>query len=277
MSRAHYALVGEPIDQSPSPAMHNAAFVHLGIDADYSLRPTSKAQAHEVVAELKEGRWRGINVTTPLKTVLASSVELVGNAKRARAVNTLWCQDGAPVAELTDVDGVEEPLLQAGVHRGGEALLLGAGGAARAAALALERLQMRVHIGARRPAAATQLLAELALARPGEALDLRERADLNAALARADVVVQATPVGRRGEAFALDWQLAPSHLLAFEMLYWPRETPFLRSARTAGLATIEGWRMLLAQGARSFTLWTGKEAPRQVMQQALLTHVAQRR
>jgi shikimate dehydrogenase len=264
-----YALVGDPITHSPSPVMQQAGFDALGLDCSYSLRPASVADAWAVVDELKRGVWDGCNITTPLKTVVAPSVSLLGNAARALAVNTVWRVGAELVGELTDVEGVREPLAALGCDAG-EALVLGAGGAARAAALALESLGLAVHVATRRPSAGEALRHDLGLRLAGSVVGFDDRAALAALVSRVSVVVQATPAGRNGESLPLPWESLAPTAVVFEMLYRPRRTPFLEQAQNVGARVVEGWQMLLAQGARSFELWTGREAPRAAMQAALL-------
>jgi shikimate dehydrogenase len=264
-----YALIGSPIDRSPSPAMHNAAFDALGIDARYELRPTEVGQAESVVDELVTGMWKGVNVTTPLKTVLAPHAQrLSDRAARAGAVNTLWVEAGVLHGDLTDVIGVVEPLRSIGL-RGKTGLVLGAGGAARAAALALEQLGLVVHVAARGRDRAEQLLSDLRVALPGSAMALSDSRGLERIVGSLATIVQATPVGRDGDHHDLPWALVPRSVAAFEMVYTPSRTPFVRDAEQAGCQTVLGREMLVAQGAASFELWTGVEAPRAVMQAAL--------
>jgi shikimate dehydrogenase len=272
VSRDRYALFGSPIDKSPSPAMHNAAFAALGLDARYELRPAGAGDVPALLAEM-QSTWRGANVTIPLKEALAGHVAPRGHAERAHAVNTLW-RDGETLAgSLTDVEGVAEPL-RARRFAGGPALVLGAGGAARAAVLALEQLGCTITVAARRPSEAERLLRELGA--KGEAVALGDAAALARALTRTRVLVQCTPVGRSGEVLPLAWDAVQPGVLAFEMLYWPPRTPFLEAAKQRGCEIIEGWEMLLAQGAAAFTLWTGREAPREVMGEALRADLARR-
>ena len=244
--------------------MHNAAFAALGLDHHYELRPALPADAHAVLDELARGVFDGFNVTTPLKTILAASVELVGIAVRARAVNTLWREGSRLSGTNTDVDGVVQPLAARGVA-GGDALIVGSGGAARAAALALESLGLVVHLAARRPSEAQAILDTLAVARPGRVIALDDVAGLRSLAPDLAVIVQATPLGRDGPGPDLPWQHVRAGVVAFEMLYRPRVTGFITAARAAGGRVVEGWEMLVAQGARSFELWTGREAPRDVM------------
>ena len=103
----------------------------------------------------------------------------------------------------------------------------------------------------------------------GEAMALSNQAALGAALAQASVVLQATPVGQDGDSHELDWSSVKEGTIAFDMVYKPVETPFLASARKASCRIIEGWEMLLYQGAASLKIWTGREAPIDAMKAAL--------
>ncbi len=271
MSEA-YCLIGDPIAHSPSPAMHNAGFEALGLDARYNLRPTTADTAPEVWGELERGVLTGCNITTPLKGMAAAAFSGTERALRSRSANTIYRDHGALRAESTDVDGVRVPLEERGV-RGGEALLLGAGGAARAAALALEELELTVHVAARDPAKAAALLEQVAPRPRGRALALGDL-DRDPGLAkRLRVLVQATPVGRDGETFSLPWERLPDDCVTFEMLY--ARTPFLETAEARGLDRVEGWEMLLWQGVQSFRLWTGADAPVAAMRSALLEALVQ--
>lgn len=264
----NYSLVGAPIERSPSPAMQNAAFETLGIDARYALRPAGIDDARAVLAELADGTWQGLNVTTPLKTVIASHVELDPVARRANAVNTLWREAGQLRGTLTDVAGVIEPLRAAG-FRGGVGLVIGAGGAARAAMLALEQLGCEIHVAARKLDKAAEALKLLPTGKRTAARALEDSSGLGDLFGALDVIIQATPVGRDGACHALPWERASDRLIAFDMVYLPRRTPFLTQAEARGCTTIEGMEMLLAQGAASFTVWTGKPAPVSAMRDAL--------
>jgi shikimate dehydrogenase len=269
----NFALVGSPIDQSPSPAMHNAAFKALGMDAFYSLRVTDQNHVAVLMNEIKSGKWSGLNITTPLKTLVAPHVQKTPRAARAQAVNTVWFANGVWCGDLTDVDGVAKPLVDANAPRGCDALIIGAGGAARAALLALETLDCTIHVAARRVEQAEQIMTELAPKKSGLTISLDDPEPLDDVFSQSSIIVQTTPVGRQGEDHLLPWQKIHKNCFAFEMLYAPRRTPFLAHAVKAGAQDIEGWRMLLEQGAKSFEIWTGRFAPRDVMQQAILTHL----
>ena len=267
-----FGLAGSPIAHSLSPAMHNAALAALGIDGRYDLRVTELADVPALVDELRRGVWDGCNITTPLKTAVAPYCVCDETAARAGAVNTVW-RDSHDVLRgaLTDVHGVRAPLAERDVSFSqtlGEALVLGAGGAARAAALALESLGARVSVAARDEAKAAEVLTLLYPDHRGEALPLGDLTH-SSALAHARVIAQATSVGRSGKSLPLRW--ADVSAIAFEMLYTPRQTPFLTAAQDAGCQVIEGWEMLLAQGAESLRLWLGRnDVPVDMMRATLL-------
>ena len=254
--------------------MHNAAFAKLGMNAEYRLRPTKDEQELDaVLKELNFGKWAGINVTTPLKEAVGSRVSLEGHAKRAKAANTLWRYGAEIHGALTDVDGVLEPLKARGVKEGSEALLIGGGGAARAAAIAFDELGCRLHVATRNPDKAREFLEDMKVEKPGESMTLSNQDALNAACATADIIIQATPVGAQGERHKLDWSTIREGTIAFDMVYRPKETPFLADAKKAGCAVIEGWEMLLAQGAAALKMWTGRQPPVDAMREALLNGI----
>ena len=264
-----YGLIGNPIDESPSPLMHNAAFDTMKMNAEYLLRSTGPEDAEAVCGEIQYGKWLGLNVTTPMKTVMASMVTLEGHAKKAGAVNTLWRYGSDIHGALTDVDGIMKPLQQRNIVPGGHALILGAGGAARAAAIALDELGQHVHVAARNPDKARDFLNSITIEHPGETMALSNQSALSAALKQASVVIQATPIGKADDKHELDWSAIKEGTIAFEMVYKPKQTTFLAEAEKAGCRIIEGWEMLLFQGAASLKIWTGRDAPIDAMKKAL--------
>jgi len=273
MALINYALAGTPIDHSPSPAMHNAAFETLKMNAEYKLRPADTETAEYVLAEIRHGKWAGINVTTPLKTVLAPMVQLQGHAIRAKAVNTLWRYGAEVHGALTDVDGIKLPLEEANFSENKSALILGAGGAARAAAIALDEFGAKIHVAARNPNKAKEFLNLMEVKKPGTAGALKDTEFLKKILSSVDCIIQATPIGLNNETHDLPWNIVKPELIAFDMVYNPVETPFLKDATQAGCVTIPGWKMLLAQGAAALKIWTGRDAPLDAMTDALKTEL----
>jgi shikimate dehydrogenase len=285
-------LIGHPIGHSRSPALQQAAFDALGIAARYELWDTAPERLAERVAALREFDMLGANVTIPYKTAVLPLLDVVAPeaARYAGAVNTIVRQEAAWGVQLvghnTDVSGLRRALREAGMWDGERRrmLVLGAGGAARAA-LGVALLEgAEPWIAARRvEAARTELEAlwrrqqdgggEAGVPCPSEwlarALSLGDREALRGVLAETSVLIQATPVGTGdADASPLDVSLLgqlPSGAFVFDMIYSPPETALVRSARACGLRAEGGLKMLLYQGAGAFTLWTGRAAPLDLM------------
>jgi shikimate dehydrogenase len=266
-------LIGHPIGHSRSPAMQQAALDALGIHATYEPWDTTPDQLTERVASLRLPGILGANVTIPHKlAVMPLLDEVVSEARATGAVNTIVRQETADGVRLfgynTDVDGLARALDEAGAPGGvARILVLGAGGAARAALAVARRRNAPVRVAARN-------VAKPRAALPGiEAVDLGTREKLEAALHMTDLLINATPAGM---AATDETPLAPELLTAlpggafvFDMVYAPPETALVRAARACGLRASGGLAMLLYQGAAAFTLWTGQEAPIAVMRAAL--------
>jgi shikimate dehydrogenase len=282
-----YVIVGYPVSHSRSPTMHNAAFRALGIDAiyePYEVRPEALPAAISGMRDPGAATTliAGANVTLPHKTAVIALLDHVADdALAIGAVNTLF-RDGARLCgENTDAPGLARALLEAGVElQGRSAIVLGAGGAARASIVGLARWGVTsIAIAARRKAEAARLATELQAAVGScalQALDM-DRAMLAAAFAQTDLLVQATSAtlddGPHAEAFAraLPMGALPAHAVVTDLVYKPLETRVLAEARAHGLRTVDGLGMLLHQGALAFERWTGRAAPLEVMRNALLT------
>lgn len=255
-----YAITGAPLAHSASPAMHNAAFGALGIDAVYV--PMATTDAREFLACAEQLGVKGVSVTAPLKTAWVScGVELDEIARMAGAANTLTRSAQGWDATNFDLAGFIAPLAERVVTlHDADCVVLGAGGAARAAGLALKSIGARVSLCARRPERARVLAAELGV----EATPWPPAPGWN-------LLVNATPVG----TWPNDESPVPRELVqggrVYDLVYHPRDTRLLRWARERGLPTIDGLEMLVAQARRQFERWTGVEAPRQVMQTAAET------
>ena len=266
---ALYGVVGSPVGHSRSPAMHNAGFAALGLNAAYV--PLETEDADDFVRFARAMELRGASITAPLKVALMGHVdEIEPLARRVGAINTLVVRNGRWVGANTDVHGFLHPLAGRIALKGVRAVVLGAGGAARGVAIALADQGARVTICARRPEAA------------------REIADLVGGTAGAippragswDVLVNATPVGSAVDPRS---PLAGAPLdgeMVFDLVYAPAETRLLADARGAGCLTIGGLEMLVAQAERQFELWTGQRPPAGLFQAAAFGsagHARQRR
>jgi len=282
-ARQTIALIGHPVAHSVSPAFQQAALDACGIPARYEAWDTPPADLPAAVERLRGGDVLGANVTVPHKVAILRHLDRPDAlVERVGAVNTVVQRDGLLHATNTDVAGVLGALAEAGVAvRGRPVLLLGAGGAARAVVTALRAGEAASVTVANRSTAAAEALAPLA-GEMGFAVCSLDPADpaLRAAVRTAAVVVQATPLGMRhgpdetASPLPGDWLRAGQ--VAFDLVYVPQETPFLAAAAAAGAHVVGGLGMLVHQGAASFRLWTGHEAPLTVMWDAARRALAAR-
>lgn len=268
-------LLGYPLAHSISPAFQQAALDHLGIDARYEAWSVPPEGLAAKVARLRYPDALGANVTVPHKEAVIPLLDsLDGWARAVGAVNTIVKRNGGLQGYNTDGYGFLQGLHELFFNpSGARVLLLGAGGAARAVALALaEQKVASIAIANRTLQRAERLARELGGRVPhAGALPLEGGALREAALA-SDLIVNCTAVGMRhtpdeGETL-LTADSIPPQAVVYDLVYNPVETPFLREAKRAGARTIGGLTMLVYQGAASFTLWTGREAPVEVMMRA---------
>ena len=247
------AVIGHPVAHSRSPALFARLAAHAGIALRYDA-----VDVHPDDLATTLARWRGdaafvgCNVTIPHKErALALADRVEGAARACGAANVLTRDADAIVATNTDVAGIETALREEGIAlRGVRVAVLGAGGAARAVAEAARRAGAgRLTIAARNPQRARSVARDF-------------DADVAAldAVPIADLYVNATPVGMRGsEQRSLLPHDAPRDAAAFDLVYVPEETPFVRDARARGMRTVTGTTMFLAQAAATFALWFGVE------------------
>jgi shikimate dehydrogenase len=256
-------VIGDPVEHSRSPAMHNAAFDALGLDWVYVAFPVPRGEGGAAVRALPVFGLAGLNVTMPHKTDAAAACDDLAPAAAAlEAVNTVVVSsDRSLVGHSTDGEGFLRALGDEGIIVSERrCLLVGAGGAARAIALALGTAGAEVTVAARRADAAHSAAA---LAPGGTAIAL----DDDAPVENFDLVVNATPLGMHGEPPPFD----PTRLRSGQFVYdtvYPAETPLLGEARARGADAAGGLGMLVHQGALSFELWTGCAPPLAVMRTA---------
>lgn len=258
-----YGLVGGDVLRSLSPAIHNRGFAESGMDAVFvPLQSDSLGAFFQAFPHLG---LSGFSVTRPYKVEMVGRMQAVdATVAQCGSVNTVVVHDtGQLHGTSTDGLGVITPLRRRGEIKGKSVLILGAGGAARAAAAALEERGATVRILARNREKALQVGAEVGCA----------AGDLSVLLnSQWDILINATPVG--GGSLA-EQTLVPKALLksgstVLDMIYDPLETRLLREAAQAGCTVISGFEMLLAQAAAQFEVWTGNEAPVDAMRSAAL-------
>ncbi|MBV9691135.1 MAG: shikimate dehydrogenase [Ktedonobacteraceae bacterium] len=274
-------LIGDPVAHSYSPRLQQAAFDALGIAAYYELWQTSGVQLPMRVQSLRNVDCFGANVTIPHKKAVLPLLDHIDPlAAHIGAVNTIVQRAGLLWGYNTDAPGLLLALQEHSVGEGNNkatslqgytAILLGAGGAARGAAFALAGAGVERLLFVNRHLDRAQLLAvEVQQDYAGIVLCLDDPSLL--AAYPASIIINATPVGLHEDSSPLPTEVlsrfAPDTFI-YDMIYNPAETSLLRQARARSLRAANGLSMLLHQGALSFTLWTGKEAPLDVMRTAL--------
>jgi shikimate dehydrogenase len=266
-------LLGHPVAHSRSPAMHTAALATMGLDLRYRALDVPPAALDQALGLLDDAGIRGANVTVPHKlAVMPACDRLTDEARLVGAVNTLtWDRDGVRVLEghNTDAVGLGRALAEDfGTLAGARAVLVGTGGAARAAAVALTRAGARVSIAGRRAEAAAELADLVArLGGPTDVVDLADDELLAGRVAKARLVVNATTLGLHGEHLPAACETLGAGQGAYDLIYGD-ETPFLAAARAGGAAAHGGLGMLVHQAAASLERWTGRPAPVAVLRGA---------
>jgi len=264
----HYAVIGDPIQHSLSPEMHNTGYQALGVNAKYQRFQVKADRLAEAVKGLHALGFSGWNVTLPHKeSILALLDTLTPQAKRAGAVNTVKIYEGQMIGHNTDGDGfvrsVEEELKG---FLGKKAVLLGAGGASKGIALALAEQGMKLHILNRTTEKAKELVQ--VIQREGGTAASGEFAPGDW-LKDVDLLVQTTSVGLHREPFPFSLEGISKQALVVDIIFNPMETLFLKEAKQLGCRTQNGLEMLLYQGALAWEFWLGGQAPIEEMRQAL--------
>lgn len=276
-------VFGDPVEHSLSPAMHNAAIRVLGIDYVYvpfHVKPDALGVALEALRALQVV---GVNLTIPHKEhALQFLDEVDAEAAAIGAVNTISCRDGRLIGCNTDGAGFEGPLTDMGFHCAGRnAVVAGAGGAARSVVFRLARAGAHVVIVNRSEKRARALTDDVNKHYPEsvEWLPAAATPEVCRAMEQATIVVNATPAGmwpREEECPPLPLDLFRSDMLVYDLIYLPQETRFLSAARSAGACTVNGAAMLVRQGAVSFEVWTGLRPPEDVMCEAMYSALTRR-
>jgi shikimate dehydrogenase len=249
--RFRFAVLGDPIEHSRSPAIHNAAMQHLGITGGYEAIRAGESQLARAVSELRSGEMDGINVTMPLKGAAARSADfLTPEASAASSVNTLRFRSGRIEGHSSDVNAVRKSMRE--WTDTAPVLVLGAGGAA--AAVIVGSSARTVYLSARDQSKALRLSALI----EGETQVVPFPTPVAGA-----IVVNATPLGMRGEP--IPGGLLESAIGLVDLPYGQTDTPAVRSALRLGLPVVDGIEFLTLQAAASFEWWTDTPAPFEIM------------
>ena len=265
------AVIGWPIAQSLSPAIHNAAFRHHGDNWIYMAFPVEPGDARIAVDAMRTGGLQGMNVTMPHKDAVADLVdELDESAAEIRAVNTVVCRDkNHLVGYSTDGEGLIRALRKnAGVDVAGQSVgVIGAGGAARSAIVALTKARAQVIKVVNRSIDKAEAAVSLSkVAEVGTMADLRD----------CDVVMNMTSVGMGTDELPMDPSLLRPEHLVVDAVYHPLETRLLKEATRVGARTLDGLWMLIHQACAAQHLWLGREPEHQVMREAAVRELKAR-
>ncbi|MGO9063348.1 MAG: shikimate dehydrogenase [Myxococcaceae bacterium] len=256
-----YAVVGDPVAHSASPRLFAAMGRRLGLELDYRAERVTSSDFPAFLAGARAAGYRGLSVTLPHKeAALALADDASDTAHRVGAANCLLVEAGRLVAHNTDALGLVRALAGHGASlSGAHVVLLGAGGAARAAAHAAQASGAAALWVSNRTATRAAAVAE---AFGGLAVPL-EPASLQPCLDRADVLIQASAagLGRPTETALPAGCVLHGNLTVLDMVYQPLETALLRAARAAGAQAVDGLWMLVHQAVEQLRLWTGAEAP----------------
>lgn len=270
-------IIGDPIAHSLSPAIHNAAYRSLGLDWHYSAYCVKENNIKDAIRGAAALSIRGLSVTMPHKSAaFALADEVSETAARLQSANTISIVDGRVLANTTDGQGLLDDLLDWGfIPLNRKVAVIGTGGAARAAVLTLGNSGVSEVVVLGRKEAKAKEVANLAsgLGSYGLIDDIRMASDT-------DLFINATPVGMSGsddlgmsKLRYLEDILTSRHWL-MDMIYSPLETPLMKMASASGCKVRNGLGMLIHQAAIQFYLWTGYEAPIQIMWEAVLKNVA---
>lgn len=258
-------ITGSPLSHSRSPAMHNAAFAELGIKGRYFKLPAAEEELGDLMELMTALDMRGLNVTIPHKESMISLVdELDPVAEKVGAVNTILNKDGTLIGKNTDVSGLKAAFAKASVEmKGKNALVIGAGGAARACCYLLSEEGASLSITNR----TMQKAQELADRFGGKAVDAVSASSLDL-----DIVINCTPLGMTG--FADELPISPSifksGMFVMDLIYDPQRTRFLEEAEAKGATIMSGMEMLIYQAIDAFEVWTGQRPSYDTMAEAFM-------
>ncbi|OEU66155.1 MAG: shikimate dehydrogenase [Desulfovibrio sp. S3730MH75] len=263
-----FGIIGFPLGHTMSPVLHNWGFAQKDIKAVYMAWPTKPEKLGDFMSALKTLPISGLSVTIPHKLSVMDHIDvLTDRAKAVGAVNTLYWDNDQLVGDNTDTAGCSEPLRP---HCGkvDRTLLLGAGGAARAAIVGLKSLNIQdIYISNRTKSKADSLANEFSIT----CIDWDSRGDEHY-----DLVINSTPLGMSGNKQSINPMLMENidqNTIVYDLVYNPLETVLLKEARSKGCKVISGIEMFLHQGLAQFKMWTGKDLDEVKAREMLLKHL----
>jgi shikimate dehydrogenase len=245
MPAYHFAVLGDPVSHSRSPAIHNVMLELAGLDGEYGALRADEDVLTVAIADLRQGRWHGLNVTMPLKRAAARLADVLSpQAKRSGSVNTLLMERSAVYGDSTDSTTFRQLVGNPEFSGCSSVLVLGAGGSASAALAALD-VPQHVYVAARRPSQAVEVTSHL----------VGEPIAWGTAVAGA-LVINTTPIGMEGETLPTGILDVAGGLI--DLPYGPTPTPSIAAADALGLPRVDGHEFLVRQAMASFAMWTGR-------------------
>jgi len=266
-----FAVIGDPIEHSLSPTIHNAAYRELEIDCTYIAYRVTQGELATGIESLKKIKISGFNVTIPHKVEMMKYLDnLDDNCKRIGAVNTVLNDDGILRGFNTDMDGFLEPLKRKEIEiKNSRVLLLGAGGAARAIVAGFQKENAKeITIVNRTKSKGEQLSifsSELGLNSVSKSIEEMKNFD-----SKFDIVVNASSLGLRNEKNIIPSRLLDEQTTVYDIVYRPIKTDLINIAKENKSRIIFGYEMLLGQAIRSFEIWLDKQAPYEAMKRSIL-------
>ncbi|MFB5629966.1 MAG: shikimate dehydrogenase [Nitrosopumilaceae archaeon] len=266
-----FAVIGDPIDHSLSPNIHNAAFRELGLDCTYIAYRIPKGELEEGIESLKKIKISGFNVTIPHKVEMIKFLDVINDdCEIIGATNTVSNENGKLIGYNTDMDGFLEPLKKRKLDlEGSKILLIGAGGAARAIAVGFSKEKARKITIANRTLEKANVLAKFAqkIGIDANALTLNQVGDSANGY---DIIVNATPIGMNNEPSPISTKTINEENIVYDIVYKPINTELIKQSKKNGAKIIYGYEMLLGQASIAFKIWHGIDAPYDVMKRSIL-------
>jgi shikimate dehydrogenase len=271
-------VIGDPIEHTLSPLMHNAAFEALKLDYVFLAFKVKPAEVGNAIAGMRALNIRGLNVTMPHKSTIMNFLDRIDlSAQIINSVNTILNKESTLFGFNTDGVGALKALRENGVEpKGRKVLLLGAGGAARAIAYTMAKEADELAV-LNRTGKQAQNLAKLLEKTANKKIvaGSLSPSEIQHNIQDSDILINATSVGMKPKAdeSPVSPKLLRRNLAIMDIVYNPLETKLAKDAKAAGAQVVSGVEMLIYQGAASFEIWTGKSAPVEVMRKAALKHL----
>ncbi len=265
-----FAVIGDPIDHSLSPTIHNAAFRELGLDCTYIAYRIPKAELSSGLESLKSIKVTGFNVTIPHKIEMLKYLDDIDeDCKVIGAINTVVNNDGKLKGYNTDLQGFLEPIKKRNLEiKNSNVLLLGAGGAARAIVMSFVKEKAISITIANRTKENAESLVDFAKKNGIEAKSCTlDKIDPNSGY---KFIVNATSIGLKDEPSPIDTSMINQDTVVYDIVYMPMNTNLIKQSKKIGATVIYGYEMLLSQAAKSFEIWHNIKAPYDTMKKAIV-------